>query len=150
MEFALGGCPLAEEADGDAILAAHLVGQRQAHRQRQAAADDGIAAVEIVLAAEQVHGAAAASRAAFGLAVHLGHHLAHGDAAHQRVGVLAVGCHQPVVCPQCADHAGGDRLLAVIEMQEAADLSRTVEFGTFRLKPADTDHAAQKVQHMVA
>ena len=91
VELALGRRALAEEAGGDMRRAAHLVGQRQAHRQRQAAADDGIAAIEAVRGVEQVHRAAAPARGAGRLAIHLGHDLVHRHAAHQRMAVLAIG-----------------------------------------------------------
>jgi GTP cyclohydrolase III len=97
---------------------------------------------------EQVHRAAAAAGAAFGLAVHLGHDLRHRHAAGQRVAVLAVGGDNAVVFAENGDHAHGDRLLAVIEMQEPADLLLGVELGAFVLEMADADHALEQLEHM--
>ena len=68
-----------------------LVGQREADRDRQAAGDDRVAAVEARDGVEEVHRAAATAAAAFLLAVHLGHDRAGRDAAHERVAMLAVG-----------------------------------------------------------
>jgi hypothetical protein len=81
---ALGHRAVAEEAGGHARSPLHLVGQRQAGGQRQAAADDGIAAEQPGRAVEQVHRAAAAARAAFLLAVHLGHDRASAARAPAR------------------------------------------------------------------
>ena len=91
VELALGDRAFAEEAGGDDVVAPHAVGEREPDRQRQAAADDGVAAVEIGRAVEQMHRAAAPAAAAFLLAVHLGQRRGHRYAAHQRVAVLAIG-----------------------------------------------------------
>jgi hypothetical protein len=112
----------------------HLVGQREPTGQRQAAADDGIAAIEFGRGIEQVHRPAAPAGTALGLAVHLGHDGGHRHAAHQRLAVFAVGRDDPVAIGQDRDDPGGDRLLPVIEMQEAADLLLRVELGAFVLE----------------
>ena len=65
VELALGDRAVAEEAGGDRVAALHLVAKRDADRERQPAADDGVAAVEPGRAVEQVHRAAAAAAAAF-------------------------------------------------------------------------------------
>ena len=96
VKLAFGDRAVAEEAGRHDALAAHVVGERKSDRQRQSAADDGIAAVEIGRPIEQMHGAAATAAAAFLLAVHLGEHRRHRHAAHQRVAVLAVGGDDPV------------------------------------------------------
>jgi hypothetical protein len=73
VEFALGHGALAEEAGRDVGGVLHPVGERQTAGERQAAADNGVAAIEIGGLVEQVHRAAAPARTAFGLAVHLRH-----------------------------------------------------------------------------
>jgi hypothetical protein len=78
VELALANRPVAEEAGGDRAVSALLVGHGDADGQRQAAADDGVAAVKPCLAIEDVHGAAAAAAAAVELAVHLGHQRPQG------------------------------------------------------------------------
>ena len=67
MELALGDRAVAEEARRDRLAPLHLVGQREADRERQAAADDGVAAVEARGDVEEVHRAAAAAAAALAL-----------------------------------------------------------------------------------
>ena len=91
VELAFGDRAFAEEAGRDDVLALHLVGKREPDSERQAAADNGVAAIEIGGAVEQMHRAAAPAAAAFLLAVHLGHHRGHRHAAHQRLAVLAIG-----------------------------------------------------------
>ena len=150
VKLAFGDGALAEEAGRDDVLAAHVVGERKPDRERQPAADDGIAAVEIGGAVEQMHGAAAPAAASLLLAVHLGERRRHRHAAHQRMAMLAVGRDDPVALLEHRDDADGDRLLAVIEMQEASDLLLGVELGAFVLEPANADHLLQQVEHMRA
>ena len=99
MKLALGDRAVAEEAGGHARPLLHLVGERQATAIGQAAADDGVAAVETGRRVEDVHRPAAAAAAAFLLAVHLRHQAVRGDAARQRVAVLAIGRDDGVVRP---------------------------------------------------
>ena len=97
VERALGDGTVAEIAGGDPVAVQHRVGQRQTHRQRQAAGDDRVAAVEPSGGVEQVHRPAPAPRAALLLAEHLGHDRGHRQAAQQRVRMLAVGGHHRVL-----------------------------------------------------
>ena len=46
MELAFGNRALTEEAGNHAVASEHLLGEREADRDRQAARDDGVAAVE--------------------------------------------------------------------------------------------------------
>jgi hypothetical protein len=101
VKLAFGHRAFAEEAGGDAAALLHLVCQGQSNRNRQAAADDGIAAIEALRNIEQVHRAAAALAAAFLLAIHLGHDAFSAYPARQRVAVLAVGGDNGVVGAQC-------------------------------------------------
>ena len=127
MKLAFGDGAFAEKAGRNDVLAAHVIGERQPDRERQPAADDGIAAVEIGAPIEQVHRAAAPAAAALLLAVHFRESRRHRYAAHQRMAVLAIGGDDAVALLQHRDDADGDRLLAVIEMQKAANLLLRVE-----------------------
>ena len=73
MELAFGDAAFAEEARDDPSGLLHLLGEREPDRDRQAPADDRVAAVEAVRDVEEVHRSAATAAAAFDLAVHLGH-----------------------------------------------------------------------------
>ena len=73
MELALGDGAVAEEAGGDALAALQPVGEGEPDRDREAAADDRVAAVEAARDVEEVHRAAAPAAAAGRLAEHLRH-----------------------------------------------------------------------------
>ena len=123
----------------------HRVGEREPDGERQPAADDGVAAVE----ARASRRRGASSRRGRGctpralpnisamtaLALH---------AARERVTVLAIGRDDGVVRAERRHHADGDRLLADVEVQEAADLARAVELGALLLEAADAQHLAQQ------
>jgi hypothetical protein len=47
-------------------------------------------------------------------------------------------------------HPDRDRFLAVVQMQEAADLRGTIEFGALSLKPSNADHLVQELARMLA
>ena len=126
----------------------HLVGQREADRDRQPAADDRVAAVEARGGIEDVHRAAAAAAAALLLAVHLRHQAVRRDAARQRVAVLAIRRDDGVLRRQRLHHADGDRLLADVEVQEAADLAGAVELRALLLEAADAQHLVQQVERV--
>ena len=71
------------------------------------------------------------------------------DAARDRMAVLAVRRDDGVVRAEHLHHADRDRLLAVVEMQEAADLPGAVELRAAVLELADAQHLAQQVQRRV-
>ena len=127
VEEPLCGGAVAEEAGGEPLPAAHLVGKRQPDGQRYAPRDDGIAAVKARRRVEDMHRAAPASAAPFALAVHLRHQGAGRYAARQRMAVLPVGRDHGVVRREGLHDADGVRLLADIEVEKAADLAGAVK-----------------------
>ncbi|MCY1231327.1 hypothetical protein D9M72_437720 [compost metagenome] len=149
MECALGDGAFAEEADGHPGASGHLVGERQAHGQRQPARHDGVAAEEAGAGVEEMHGAAAAAAAALHMAVHFGQDGSCGHAAQQRVAVFPVRCHHGVVRSQGAHHTCGHRFLADINVQESADLGGAVELHALLLEPPHPQHLAEQVAGMV-
>ena len=62
--------------------------------------------------------------------------------------MLAIGRDDPVPLLEHRDHTHGDRLLSVIEVQEASDLFLGVKLRAFVLEPADADHVLQQVERM--
>lgn len=64
--------------------------------------------------------------------------------------MLAVGGHDGVLGRQGLEHSNGHRLLAVVEVQEAANFGGGVELGALLLQPPDADHGMQQVQSMNA
>ena len=73
VDLALVGRAVAEVAQAHVVVAAVLVGEGEAGAQRHACADDAVAAVEVLLGREHVHGAALALGAAAAPAGQLGH-----------------------------------------------------------------------------
>ena len=67
-----------------------------------------------------------------------------GNAADERVAVLAIRGDDRVVGLQRVDRAGGHRFLADVQVQEAADLLLAVEVGAPLLEAADAHHVAQQ------
>ena len=96
MELTFGDGAVAEKAGRDDVVATHAVGERQADRKRQSAADDGVAAVEVGCPIEQVHGAAPPAAATLLLAVHFGKSRRHRHPADQCLPVLPVSCHHAI------------------------------------------------------
>ncbi len=111
-------------------------------------ADNAVAAEEILLLAEHVHGAALAVRIAA---------TAAGQFGHDALGVHAGGEHVPVVTVSGYDlialfqghlHADHDRFLTDIEMAETADRAHSIELAGFFLKTPDQQHGAQRAQFL--
>jgi len=97
-----------------------------------------------------MHRSAAPVAAALGLAVHFRHDRIYRHTASQRVAMLAIGRDHRVGRRQRLHHAGGDRLLADVEMHEPADLLLLVKLGAFFLKTTNADHSMQQSQQVLA
>jgi hypothetical protein len=80
----------------------------------------------------------------------MGHGRLGLHAAGQGVAVVAVGGDDVVVGAQHADRADGHRLLAAVEVAEAADLLVLVEHRRPLFEPADQQHLPQPIQGLVA
>jgi hypothetical protein len=121
-----------------------------ARAERDVAADDAVAAPELVLLAGEVHGAADAVGDAGGAAEELGDdHLRVGPAG-QDLPVVAVAGDDVVIGVQRAERADGDRLLADVEVAEAQDLLERVGLGRQLLEAADEDHHPIPLQQLLA
>ena len=139
-EGALVGGAVAGHGEDD-VLGLVVVGrQRDAGRQRQRAAHDPVAAEEAPVPVEEVHGAAAAARAAVHAAEQLGHDLAGRHPAGDGLAVLAVGGHQVVLVAERLGGADDGRLLADAQVQEAADLRLRVHLAGALLEAPDQQH----------
>src|SRR5204862_6739136 len=88
---------------------------------RHLRADDAVAAEEVLLAAEHVHGAALAVRIAATPSGQLRHDAFWVHAAGQHVAVVAVGGHDRVALLQGRLHADDHRFLPDKEMAAPAD-----------------------------
>ena len=119
VELALGDRPVAEEAGGHLVPTLQMVGQGQPDREREPAADDGVAAEE----AGRPRRRGASSRPGPGCSPRPCPRARPWRPAsrcpRQRVAVLAVGGHHRVVGRERLHDPDRARLLADAEMEEA-------------------------------
>src|SRR3954447_17949396 len=132
---------LAEEADGDLVGAAVLRAERGAGRDAGATADDRVRAEVAVLVVGDVHRPALAAAIAGLFAEQLREHPADLRALRETVPVAPVRRRDPVVLPQRAAHAYGNRFLADVQVREAGHLRAAVEVVRVLLEEADQRHA---------
>ena len=142
VDLALVGAAVAEIGQRDVLGAVVLVREGQAGADRHLGADDAVAAVEVLLAAEHVHRAALALGIAAAAAGQLGHHALGVHAAGQHVAVVAIGGDDGVLVAHIGLHADDDGFLADVEMAEAADQAHAVELARPLLEAADQQHVA--------
>ncbi len=62
--------------------------------------------------------------------------------------VLPIGGDDPIPLLEHRDHTHGNRLLSIIEVQEAPDLFLGVKLCAFVLEPANPDHVLQQIERM--
>ncbi len=105
-----------------------------------------MAAVEVLLLGEHVHGAALALGKAAAASGQFRHHPARAHAAGQHVAVVAVAGDDLVAVLQRKLHADDDSFLADIEVTEAADEAHAVELAGLLLETPDEQHLAIGLQ----
>src|SRR5262245_1789068 len=142
VDLALIGGTIAEIGDADIAVAAIAVRESETRAQRHLRANNPMPAVETLLHAEHVHGAAFA----FGIAVR-----APGEFGHDPLGVHA-GCdHVTMVAIAGNDlvaglehhlHADDDGFLADIEVAEPPDKAHAVHLPCLLFEAADGQHSA--------
>ena len=103
--------------------AVDLGGQRRAHRDRRAGADDAVGAEHALVDIGDVHRAALALAQAVLAAPDLLHHPVHVAALGEAMAVAAMGGDDLVALGQMLAHADGDGFLTAIEVREAGDLA---------------------------
>ncbi len=133
---------VAHEGHAGALQALVLEPVGEAGAERHLAADDAVAAPVVAGGVEEMHRAALALGAAGHLAVELRHERVQLHADRDGVAVVAVGGDDVVVLAHQRAAADGHRLLADVEMQEAADLLGLVGAQAALLEPADAHHHA--------
>src|SRR5882757_1425667 len=142
IDLALVRGAVAEIGQADEIIAAIAVGEGEASAERDLRADDAMAAEEVLLLAEHVHGAALAPRIAAAASGEFGHHAFGVHAAGQHMSVITVPGYDLIALLQGHLHADDDGLLADIEMAETADRPHAVELAGLFLEAADQQHVA--------
>src|SRR5262245_61995747 len=146
IDLALVGGAVAEIGQSNIVIAAIAVGEGEPRTERDLRADDAVAAVKLLLPAEHVHGAALALGIAAAAAGQFGHHAVGGHAAGEHVPVVAVSGYDLIAGLERHLHADDDRLLADIEVAEAADRAHAVKLAGLFLKAPDQQHVAQRLQ----
>ncbi len=144
MERAGIGGAVTEERDRDALLAAHLEGERRADDPGKPAADDRVRAEVPDLDVVEVHRAAVAAAAAFGLPVQLGHDPLDRSSLRDRVAVRAMGRRDDVLARERSADAGRGGLLADRDMEESRQLTRAKAILHLLLEPADEEHLPEE------
>ncbi len=140
MEGALVDRAVAEEAQHDLVGVAQADRVAHARRHRQVAADDAVAAEVAGGHVVEVHRAALAAADPADLAAQLGHQRPRVGAAGEGVAVVAVGGDEVVVGAQQAHRPHRHRLLADVQVEEAADLPLHVDLGATLLEAPDEEH----------
>ncbi len=149
VDLALVRRAVAEIGEADVVVAAVPVGEGEAGADRHLRADDAVAAVEVLLLGEHVHRAALAAGVAARAAGQLGHHALGVHAAGEHVAVVAIGGDALVAVLRGGLEPDHDRLLADVEMAEAADQAHAVELAGLLLEAADQQHLAVEVEQLV-
>ncbi len=140
IDLALVGGALAEIGGADAAVVAVVVGEGEAGADAHLGADDAVPAEEVLFAREHVHRAALAVRVAVAPAGEFGHHPlgVHADGEH--MAVVAIAGDDLIALLKRKLHAGDHRLLADIEVAEAADQTHAVELAGAFLEAPDEHH----------
>ena len=105
MKGALIDRAVAEKTKRDAIFVSIFAGEGQSGRERHVRADNGVPAVHVILAIEEMHRAAEPARAAGFFAEELGHAGVGAGSARERVGVIAIRGDDVIVLSRRRDRA---------------------------------------------
>jgi len=142
VELAFSHRAVAEQARREGSLTLQFLSERKPQRKWQAAADDGVAAIEALADVEDVHGPAAPAARPGLLTVHFGHEGVHVEAVGNGMSVLTVRGDDRVVRLDGPHRPDRNRLLAVTQMKEPADFELAVELHAAVLEAADPQHLA--------
>ena len=142
VECADVGGRVAHLADDDVVLALAADRQSCAGGQRNLAADDGVAAHQPLLGAEQVHRAAPAVSYTALAAEQFGHDQLGLNAASDRVAVLAVVRKEVVRRPHAGRQTDASGFFTEIQVTVAADLGALIHLGRLFLETTDQEHQA--------
>ena len=142
VDLALVGGAVAEIGERDVVVAAISVGEGEPGAERDLGADDAVPAEETLLDRKHVHGAALALGIAPAAAGQLRHDALGVHAAGEHVAVVAIAGDDLVAGLDRHLHADHHRLLADIEVAEAADQPHAVKLAGLLLEAADQQHVA--------
>ena len=141
VEVAVVGGAIADIGHGNVIFFPIARFEGDAGRQRQVAADDGVAAPEVVVFGRQVHGAALAAARAGLLAHHFRHDRLGVHAQDERDAMIAISGDDVVGLSQRRHRADPAGFVPAVEMQiDAGDALLFVELVAGLLEFADQHH----------
>jgi hypothetical protein len=147
VQHAFGHRAVAEEADRQPAAAQHRLRDGAAQRDRDAGTDDAIGTQDAQAGIGHVHRAATALADAAGTAHDLLEEAVQRQPARQHMAVPPVRGGQRVAGCERRCHAGGDRLLADTEVDEARHLAVGKQFRQCRLcLPHQQHRAVQREQ----
>jgi hypothetical protein len=134
--------PVAEIGQGHIAVVAIVVGECQAGAERHLRGDDAVATVEILVHGEHVHGAALPFGIAAPASREFRHHALRIHAASEHVAVVAISGDHLIALANGHLHPNDDRLLADVEVAEAADQPHAVHLARLLFEAADQQHFA--------
>ena len=149
VDLALVGRAVTEIGQAHIAVLAVMVGEGDAGAEGHLRADDAVAAIEMLLLGEHVHGAALALRQAAATAGQLGHDAPGFHSAGQHVPVVAIAGDHLIAGLRRKLHADDDRFLTDIEMTEPADEAHAVHLPGLLLEAADEQHFPVGVEILV-
>jgi hypothetical protein len=136
---------LAHEAHDALVAATILDRETDARRERDVTAHDSVSAKKVRVRVEHVHRAALAKRTSVLPPEELRHDRTGCHPARECLTVVAIGGDDVVVRAQHAQRARAHRLLANVQMAEAADLAQRIRLSDAFLEAALEEHGVQKL-----
>ena len=150
VERAVRGASVAEERHRNLPRAPLCRRQRRAEGDGHPGADDPVCADDAEAGVGDVHRAALAFAVAVALAEQLGHAAVHPPVLGEHVAVASMGRGDVVVDRQSRAHAGGDGLLADVDVHCAGQFPRCFEGRDPLLEETDPHHAPVEVDEASA
>jgi len=147
--LSLVGSAVTVGGDADLAVVEVLVGERDTGAHGHLRTDDGVAAVEVVLGIVEMHAATLALGDTGRTADELGEDGLDRAAAQQAEAVVAIRRHDAVLGMQGGIETGGDGLLAVVEMQEAADQALLVHGVGRELHATHREHGVVEAEQLL-
>ncbi len=140
MKRSLVGGRIAEEADGEPVLAP--VSGRKGHPrgERYLSSDDAMPTVEEVLDVKQVHRAPFPFAVASASSEQLRHHHPGIGVSSERVAVISIGGQDEIIGSNRFHCSDCNRLLADVQVAEAGDLRQAILLARAFLEAADQHH----------
>src|SRR5262252_3834507 len=142
VNLTLIGCAVAEIGDRDVVIAAVTIGKGKTGAERHLRTHNAVTAVEPLLHAEHVHGAALALRIAVRASGQLSHYAFCLHTGRKHVSVIAVAGNDLIALLKDHLHADDYGFLTDVEMAKAANQSHPVHLPCFLFKAADGQHGA--------